>query len=106
MMAERGISENYYSNPIEKGGITMSTLSTYLAGHLKLEVGQVGIKAGGITLFLRKILDSAEPVATAAVILLTVCLGVIAFMQVGDAGMMLAVYGDTCRALPPLITAL
>ncbi len=84
----------------------MSTLSTYSAEHLKLEVRHVGMKAGGITLLLRKILDSAEPVAAGAVILLTVCLGVIAFMQVGDAGMMLAVYGDTCRTLPPLIPAL
>ena len=56
-------------------------------------------------MFLKKIIDSAEQVATTAVILLTVCLGVIAFMQVGDAGMMLAVYGDTCRALPTLIPA-
>jgi hypothetical protein len=84
----------------------MSTLSTYSGEHLKLEVQHVRIKAGRITLFLKKILDSAEQVATTAVILLTVCLGVIAFMQVGDAGMMLAVYGDTCRALPALIPAL
>ena len=84
----------------------MSTLSTYSAEHLKLEVQYEGIKAGRVTSLFKKILDLAEPAATTAVILLTVCLGMIAFMQVGDAGMMLAVYGDTCRALPALIPAL
>ena len=84
----------------------MSTLSTFSVGHFRLQVQYEGIKTGRVTSLLKKILDSAEPVATIAVILLTVCLGVIAFMQVGDAGMILAVYGDTCRALPALIPAL
>ena len=83
----------------------MSTLSTYSAHYLKLQVQHEGIRAGRIILLLKKILNSAEPVATTAMILLTVCLGVIAYMQVGDAGMILAVYGDTCRALPTLIPA-
>ena len=84
----------------------MSTLSTYSAHYLKLQGQYEGIKAGRVTALLKKILDSAEPVATTAVILLTVCLGVIAFMQVGDAGMILAVYSDSCRTLPELISAL
>ena len=84
----------------------MSTLSTYTIEHLKMQVQHEGIRAGHIILLLKKILDSAEPVATTAVILLTVCLGVIAFMQVGDAGMILAIYSDTCRTLPTLIPAL
>ena len=84
----------------------MSTLSTYTIEHLKMQVQHEGLRTGRIILLLKKILDSAEPVATTAVILLTVCLGVIAYMQVGDAGMILAVYSDSCRALPALIPAL
>jgi hypothetical protein len=84
----------------------MSTLSTYSAQHLKLQVPYEGIEERRLSLLLRKILDSAEQVATTAVILLTVCLGIIAFMHVSDAGMILAAYGDTCRALPTLIPAL
>jgi hypothetical protein len=84
----------------------MSTLSTYTIEHLKMQVQHEGIRVGHVILLLKKILDSAEPVTATAVILLTVCLGVIAFMQVGDAGMILAVYSDTCRALPALMPAL
>ena len=84
----------------------MSTLSNYSTHYLRFQVHYEGIKAGRVTLFLKKILDSAEPVVTTAVILLTVCLGVIAFMQVSDAGVMLAAYSDTCRALPALVPAL
>ena len=84
----------------------MSTLSTYATEHLKMQVQHEGLRTGHIILLLKKILHSAELVATTAVILLTVCLGVIAYMQVGDAGMILAVYSDSCRALPALIPAL
>ena len=84
----------------------MSTLSTYTDEHLKMQLQHEGIRKGRIILLLKKILDSAKPVATTAVILLTVCLGVIVFMQFSDAGMILAVYGDTCRAIPALLPAL
>lgn len=85
----------------------MTTLSTYSAQYLKLlQVQHEGFRTGRIILLLKKILDTADPVATTAVILLTVCLGVIAYMQLGDAGMILAVYSDSCKALPALIPAL
>ena len=84
----------------------MSTLSTYSAHHLKLQVLYEGLKGGRLTSLLNKILDSAEGVATTAVTILTVCLGVIAFMQVSDAGMILSAYGDACRTLPALVPAL
>jgi hypothetical protein len=84
----------------------MSTLSHYSDHYLRLQVHYEGIKAGRLTSLLKKVLACAEPVSTTAVILLTVCLGVIAFLQISDAGMILAAYGDTCRALPTVLPAL
>ena len=84
----------------------MSTLSVYSAEHLKLHVHHEAIRTGLLTSPLKKILESADRAAGTAVVLLTVVLGVFAFMQVGEAGMVMGSYGDICTVLPPLFPIL
>ena len=78
----------------------MSTLSVYSAEHLKLHVHHEEGRTGLLTSLLKKILESADQAAGTAVVILTVVLGVFAFMQVGEAGGVMGSYGDICTVLP------
>lgn len=84
----------------------MSTVSVYSTEHLKLHVHHEGVRTGLLASLLKKILESADRVASTAVVLLTVVLGVFAFMQVGEAGTVIASYGDLCTVLPTLFPVL
>jgi spore maturation protein SpmA len=84
----------------------MSTLSVYSAEHLKLHVHRGGGRTGVFVSVLKKMLESADRAAATTVVLLTVVLGVFAFMQIGEAGRVIASYSDLCRVLPTLFSLL
>lgn len=84
----------------------MSTLSVYSAEHLKLHVHHEEVSTGLLRSLLKKMLESADRAAGTAVVLLTVVLGVLAFMQVGEAGTVIGSYGDICTVLPTIFPIL
>ena len=84
----------------------MSTLSVYSAEHLKLHVHHEEGRTGLLTSLLKKILESADQGAGTAVVILTVVLGVFAFMQVGESGGVMGSYGDVFTLLPKLFPVL
>ena len=84
----------------------MSTLSVYSAEHLKLHVHHEEGRTGLLTSLLKKMLESADQAAGTAVVILTVVLGVFAFMQVGEAGTVMGSYGDICTVLPTIFPIL
>lgn len=84
----------------------MSTLSVYSAEHLKLHVHHEEGRTGLLTSLLKKMLESADQAAGTAVVILTVVLGVFAFMQVGEAGGVIGSYSDICTVLPTIFPIL
>jgi hypothetical protein len=64
------------------------------------------VRTGSLTSLLKKILESADRVAGTAVVLLTVVLGVFAFMQVGEAGTVIGFYSHICTVLPTILQML